>query len=69
MAFLHMKQASEKSLVAVIIVVMPSKALKLKRDNKRKGVEGIVKWPFSTRLASENSFVAVIIVVVVPSKS
>ncbi len=39
MAFLHMRLASEKPFVGVV----PSKALKLKRDNKRKGFEGIVK--------------------------
>ncbi len=50
MAVLHGRLASEKSIVAVIVVlvVVPSKALILKTDIKRKGIEGIVKWPFST---------------------
>ncbi len=42
----------------------------MQTDNKRKGIEGIVKWPFlHGRLTSEKSFVAVIVVVVVLSKS
>ncbi len=42
----------------------------MQTDNKRKGIEGIGKWPFlHGRLTSEKSFVAVIVVVVVLSKS